>query len=164
LCLRLEIEVAGNPVHRRRTAGDDGHVVRTGEARNDGLRRRGKSALHETCDVRHDPLIKGVLEIGGSAPRVADDNERTGGKAIAHSIDIDGFLACHDRASEVVSMAQSNDVIKAYWQPGCTSCLRMKEFLTKHGVPFVSINVLEDKQGFAELAELGIRTVPIVRR
>jgi len=27
-------------------------------------------------------------------------------------------------------------VIKAYWQPGCTSCLRMKEFLTKHGVPF----------------------------
>jgi len=61
-------------------------------------------------------------------------------------------------------MAQSNDMIKAYWQPGCTSCLRMKEFLTKHGVHFVSVNVLEDKQGFAELAELGIRTVPIVRR
>ena len=34
--------------------------------------------------------------------------------------------------------------IKAYWQPGCTSCLRMKEFLARHGVPFVSINVLED--------------------
>jgi hypothetical protein len=54
--------------------------------------------------------------------------------------------------------------IKAYWQPGCTSCLRMKEFLTKHGVPFVSVNVLEDKAGFAELAELGLRSVPIVRR
>src|SRR3974390_3251659 len=54
-------------------------------------------------------------------------------------------------------------VIKAYWQPGCTSCLRMKEFLTRHGVPFVSVNVLEDKAGFAELAALGIRTVPIVR-
>ena len=53
-------------------------------------------------------------------------------------------------------MAQSNDVIKAYWQPGCTSCLRMKEFLTKHGVPFESVNVLEDQQGFAELGELGI--------
>jgi glutaredoxin len=61
-------------------------------------------------------------------------------------------------------MAQSTDVIKAYWQPGCTSCLRMKEFLTKHGVHFVSVNVLEDEQGFAELAELGVRTVPIVRR
>jgi glutaredoxin len=54
--------------------------------------------------------------------------------------------------------------IKAYWQPGCTSCLRMKEFLTKHGVPFISVNVLEDKGAFAELAELGIRTVPIVRK
>jgi glutaredoxin len=55
-------------------------------------------------------------------------------------------------------------VVKAYWQPGCTSCLRMKEFLTKHGVPFVSVNVLEDKGAFAELAALGVRSVPIVRR
>ena len=54
--------------------------------------------------------------------------------------------------------------IKAYWQPGCTSCLRMKEFLARHGVPFVSVNVLEDQEGFAELAALGLRTVPIVRR
>jgi hypothetical protein len=54
--------------------------------------------------------------------------------------------------------------IKAYWQPGCTSCLRMKEFLAKHGVPFVSVNVLEDKGAFAELAALGVRSVPIVRR
>jgi glutaredoxin len=63
-------------------------------------------------------------------------------------------------------MAQpsSETVIKAYWQPGCTSCLRMKEFLTRHGVPFVSVNVLEDKDGVAELAALGLRTVPIVRR
>jgi glutaredoxin len=61
-------------------------------------------------------------------------------------------------------MAQSAPILKAYWQPGCTSCLRMKEFLTKHGVPFVSINVLEDKNAFAELAILGIQSVPIVRR
>ena len=64
-------------------------------------------------------------------------------------------------------MTQSSpeaSVIKAYWQPGCTSCLRMKEFLSKHGVPFVSVNVLEDKDAFAELETLGIRSVPIVRR
>jgi glutaredoxin len=64
-------------------------------------------------------------------------------------------------------MAQSSpeaSVIKAYWQPGCTSCLRMKEFLTRHGVPFVSVNVLDDKDALAELATLGIRSVPIVRR
>ena len=64
-------------------------------------------------------------------------------------------------------MAQTlseDQVVKAYWQPGCTSCLRMKEFLAKHGVPFVSVNVLEDPNAFAELATLGIRSVPIVRR
>src|SRR3974377_1023044 len=54
-------------------------------------------------------------------------------------------------------------VIKAYWQPGCTSCLRLKEFLTKHGVAFVSVNVLEDRDALAELAALGIRSVPLVR-
>jgi glutaredoxin len=63
-------------------------------------------------------------------------------------------------------MAQSSSqasVINAYWQPGCTSCLRMKEFLTRHGVPFVSVNVLEDKEALAELETLGIRSVPIIR-
>jgi hypothetical protein len=40
----------------------------------------------------------------------------------------------------------------------------MKEFLAKHGVPFVSVNVLEDEDAFAELAALGVRSVPIVRR
>lgn len=55
-------------------------------------------------------------------------------------------------------------VLKAYWQPGCTSCLRMKEFLAKHGVSFVSVNVLEDRGALEELAALGVRSVPIVRR
>jgi len=54
--------------------------------------------------------------------------------------------------------------IRAYWQSGCTSCLRMKEFLTRHGVPFVSVTVLEDKRAFDELAKLGVRSVPIVQR
>jgi DinB superfamily len=40
----------------------------------------------------------------------------------------------------------------------------MKEFLTRHGVPFVSVNVLEDTHAFEELAALGVRSVPIVRR
>jgi hypothetical protein len=40
----------------------------------------------------------------------------------------------------------------------------MKEFLTRHGVAFVSVNVLEDKEALAELAALGIRSVPIIRR
>jgi hypothetical protein len=40
----------------------------------------------------------------------------------------------------------------------------MKEFLTRHGVPFQSINVLEEPHAFAALAELGVRSVPIVQR
>jgi len=54
--------------------------------------------------------------------------------------------------------------LKAYWQPGCSSCLRMKEFLQRHNVAFESINVLADQDAFADLARLGIRSVPIIRR
>ena len=54
--------------------------------------------------------------------------------------------------------------LKVYWQPGCSSCLKTKEFLLDHGVPFESINVLENKEGFEELQALGIRLVPIAAR
>ncbi|MEK9672992.1 MAG: DinB family protein [Rhodospirillaceae bacterium] len=65
----------------------------------------------------------------------------------------------------VQARPESNDApIKVYWQPGCSSCLKTKEFLLEHGIPFVSVNVLEDKKGFAELAALGIRHIPIVAR
>jgi glutaredoxin len=57
---------------------------------------------------------------------------------------------------------QNNDLIRVYWQPGCTSCLRTKEFLTLHGIAFESRNVLTDPQAFAELARFGLRQVPIV--
>ena len=54
--------------------------------------------------------------------------------------------------------------LKVYWQPGCSSCLKTKEFLLDHGVPFQSVNVLEDEEGFRELEALGVRLVPIVAR
>ena len=54
--------------------------------------------------------------------------------------------------------------LKVYWQPGCSSCLKTKEFLLEHGVTFESINVLEDPDGFKELEILGLRLVPIVAR
>ena len=60
--------------------------------------------------------------------------------------------------------ATSQAPLKAYWQPGCTSCLRMKEFLMRHGVPFVSVNVLEDAGARDELAVLGTRSVPVISR
>jgi glutaredoxin len=59
---------------------------------------------------------------------------------------------------------QSQQALKVYWQPGCSSCLKTKEFLLANGMQFESINVLEDEKGFRELEALGLRLVPIVAR
>ena len=63
-------------------------------------------------------------------------------------------------------MAATNvqEPLKVYWQPGCSSCLKTKEFLLANGMEFESINVLEDEKGFRELEALGLRLVPIVAR
>ena len=58
----------------------------------------------------------------------------------------------------------SKQPLKVYWQPGCSSCLKTKEFLLANGMEFESINVLEDENGFRELEALGLRLVPIVAR
>src|SRR5215471_2569187 len=72
-----------------------------------------------------------------------------------------------DRPGKGITMSasaastSSSEPLKVYWQPGCTGCLRMKEFLTKHGVEFISVNVLADKEGLDELVKLAGRHVPI---
>ena len=60
--------------------------------------------------------------------------------------------------------ASPQEPLKLYWQPGCTACLRMKEFFTKHGVDYVSVNVLTDPAGLDELVKLAGRHIPIARR
>ena len=55
-----------------------------------------------------------------------------------------------------------DETIRVYWQPGCSSCLRTKEFLAEHGVPFRSVDVLADPQGFRDLQALGVRMIPLV--
>lgn len=54
--------------------------------------------------------------------------------------------------------------LRVYWQPGCTSCLRAREFLAANGIEFDSINVRERPEAMAELAALGVRTVPVIAR
>ncbi len=54
--------------------------------------------------------------------------------------------------------------LKVYWQPGCSSCLKTKEFLLENGIAFESVNVLEGENGFKELEAFGVRLVPIVAR
>ena len=63
-----------------------------------------------------------------------------------------------------MTKSDSKQPLKVYWQPGCSSCLKTKEFLLANGVEFESINVLEDENGFRELEALGLRLVPIVAR
>ena len=58
----------------------------------------------------------------------------------------------------------SKDRVRVFWQPGCTSCLRTKEFLTQQGVDYESINVHGNPAGMEALRLLGARSVPIVAR
>jgi glutaredoxin len=61
-------------------------------------------------------------------------------------------------------IAQADQEVSVYWQPGCTSCLRLREYLADHDVPFRSVNVLETPDAAAELDALGARSIPVVVR
>lgn len=54
--------------------------------------------------------------------------------------------------------------LRVYWRPGCSSCVKVKEFLSGLGVEYESINVSARPEAMEELRELGVRTVPVVAR
>lgn len=54
--------------------------------------------------------------------------------------------------------------LKVYWRPGCSSCVRVKEFLEQLNVEYESINVSARPEAMEELRELGVRSVPVVAR
>jgi len=54
--------------------------------------------------------------------------------------------------------------LRVYWRQGCSSCVKVKEYLTGLGVEYESIDVGVRPQAMAELAEMGVRTVPVVAR
>lgn len=54
--------------------------------------------------------------------------------------------------------------LRVYWRQGCSSCVKVKEYLAGIGVEFESIDVGLRPQAMAELAELGVRSVPVVAR
>src|SRR2546428_10705761 len=67
-------------------------------------------------------------------------------------------------AKKEISAMLAAERVRVFWQPGCTSCLRTKEFLTKSGVDYESINVHGNPAGMEELRKLGARSVPVVAR
>ena len=54
--------------------------------------------------------------------------------------------------------------LKVYWRTGCSSCVRVKEFLSGLGVEYESINVSATPEKMQDLLALGVRTVPVVAR
>jgi glutaredoxin len=54
--------------------------------------------------------------------------------------------------------------LRVYWRQGCSSCVKVKEFLTGLGVEFESIDVGVRPRAMDELREMGVRTVPVVAR
>jgi len=58
----------------------------------------------------------------------------------------------------------NEQALRVYWQPGCSSCVKVKEFLKKLDVPYVSVNVLEHKNAWDELEAMGARGFPVVAR
>jgi glutaredoxin len=60
--------------------------------------------------------------------------------------------------------SSTSSPVTVYWAPGCSSCLRVKEFLGTHGIAFRSRNIQSDPTAIVDLAALGIRRVPIVTK
>jgi glutaredoxin/uncharacterized damage-inducible protein DinB len=56
------------------------------------------------------------------------------------------------------------EALKVYWRPGCSSCVKVKEFLTGLGLEYESIDVAARPEAMEELRTLGVRTVPVVSR
>jgi glutaredoxin/uncharacterized damage-inducible protein DinB len=54
--------------------------------------------------------------------------------------------------------------LRLFWQPGCSSCVKVKEMLTELGVPFTSVNILEHDDAMDEMIAHGARAVPVLIR
>ena len=56
------------------------------------------------------------------------------------------------------------EALRVYWRPGCSSCVKVKEFLAQLGVEYESMNVSATPKAMDDLHALGVRTVPVVVR
>jgi len=57
-----------------------------------------------------------------------------------------------------------NPDLKVYWRPGCSSCVKVKEYLKQQGVAFESIDVSARPEAMQDLLAFGVKTVPVVAR
>lgn len=59
---------------------------------------------------------------------------------------------------------QGRPEVSVYWRPGCSSCLKVKEFVEGTGIPFESINVMAKTESMEEIMAAGLRSIPAVRK
>ncbi|MCL2394572.1 MAG: hypothetical protein FWC87_07775 [Acidimicrobiaceae bacterium] len=57
----------------------------------------------------------------------------------------------------------AEDLLEIFWMPGCSSCLRMKEFVQRLGIAHQAIDVVAAPEEAARLTELGLRVPAAVR-
>jgi uncharacterized damage-inducible protein DinB/glutaredoxin len=62
-----------------------------------------------------------------------------------------------------MTTVERSDTIEAYWVPGCSSCLRMKEFMQRSGKTFEAINLEEHPERGARLKPFGLVVPAVVR-
>lgn len=66
--------------------------------------------------------------------------------------------------SAAIGRTDSRPEISVYWKPGCSSCLKTKEFVEEQGFEFESVNVLEREEAMEEILASGLRSIPAVRK
>ncbi|WP_433502981.1 glutaredoxin family protein [Pseudonocardia halophobica] len=57
-----------------------------------------------------------------------------------------------------------DEEIRVYWKPGCSNCVRLKEYVSKRGFEFTPVNVAADPTGFEVLEKLGAKGLPVLTR
>jgi glutaredoxin len=65
-------------------------------------------------------------------------------------------------AAEIRS--EQREDVSVYWRPGCSSCLKVKEFVEEQGIAFESVNVAANTKAMEEIFAAGLRSIPAVRR
>jgi glutaredoxin len=72
-------------------------------------------------------------------------------------------VATKEARPDIAAKEQRPD-LAVFWQPGCSSCLKVKEFLEGTGLPFDSVNILEREGAMEEIMAAGLRSIPVVRK
>lgn len=65
---------------------------------------------------------------------------------------------------KIAAPARNRPEISVYWQPGCSSCLKLKEFVEESGLPFESINLIETPDAIEQVRAAGLQGIPVLRK